>query len=60
MKITMEEVLLLAADNPPCSRSCDNFASKLPDLARSIGTTSSGSESPALFGDLTPVNSRFF
>lgn len=60
MKITMEEVLLLATHNPPCSRSCDSFASKLPDLASSIGMTSSGSESPALFKDLTPVNARLF
>lgn len=60
MKITMEGVLLLATDNPSCRRSCDNFASKLPALARRDGTSSPGPESLALCGDLTPLNTRFF
>ena len=60
MKITMEGVLLLATDNPPCRRSCDNFAGKLPALAMRDGTSSPGPESLALCGDLTPVNTRFF
>ena len=59
MKITMEGVLLLATDNPPCRRSCDNFTSKLPALSRPDGTSSPGPESLALCGNLTPVNTRF-
>lgn len=60
MKITMQGVLLRSTDNPPCRRSCDNFASKLPALARRDGTSSPGPESLALCGDLTPLNTCFF
>jgi hypothetical protein len=59
MKITMDGVLLLAADYLPCTQIPGSFSTNLPDLARGNITTAPGFGSPALCGFLTPANTRF-
>jgi hypothetical protein len=60
MKLTMDGAGLPTADYSLYSRASDSLISELPGLASRHSSTSPGYGSPALYGDLTPENTRFF